>query len=119
VIRPRRSTVPDDNQSALSNQEEFNLPLYSWYPWRLKRHFEAVAVTTRPALANFARYSAVNFSAPAIAHRVPVRRCGAIGWKTRAVPSVLGCAELRASISLLNWIVSADLCIRELQTSVP
>lgn len=42
-------------------QEEFNLPLYSWYPSRLKRHFETVAVTTRPALANYARYPAVNW----------------------------------------------------------
>ena len=42
-------------------QEEFNLPLYSWYPSRLKRHFELVAVTTRPGLANYAKYPAVNW----------------------------------------------------------
>ena len=42
-------------------QAEFNLPLYSWYPSRIKRHFERLAVTTRPELANHARYPAVNW----------------------------------------------------------
>jgi 2-polyprenyl-6-hydroxyphenyl methylase/3-demethylubiquinone-9 3-methyltransferase len=42
-------------------QEEFNLPLYSWYPRRAKRHFEKLALTTRPAVANFAKYPAVNW----------------------------------------------------------
>jgi len=42
-------------------QHEFNLPLYSWYPAILKRHFEQLATTTRPALANFARYPAVHW----------------------------------------------------------
>ena len=32
-------------------QEEFNLPLYSWYPGPLKRYCERLAMTTRPALA--------------------------------------------------------------------
>ena len=42
-------------------QQEFNLPLYSWYPRRLKRRFERLAVTTRPALANHATYPAVHW----------------------------------------------------------
>lgn len=42
-------------------QQEFNLPLYSWYPGPLKRHFEKLAVTTRPELANYARYPAVHW----------------------------------------------------------
>src|SRR5262245_23063725 len=42
-------------------QQEFNLPLYSWYPGRLKRRFERLAVTTRPALANHATYPAVHW----------------------------------------------------------
>jgi 2-polyprenyl-6-hydroxyphenyl methylase/3-demethylubiquinone-9 3-methyltransferase len=42
-------------------QQEFNLPLYSWYPAPFKRHFEHIAVTTRQDLANFARYPAVNW----------------------------------------------------------
>jgi len=42
-------------------QYEFNLPLYSWYPAILKRHCEQLATTTRPALANYARYPAVHW----------------------------------------------------------
>lgn len=42
-------------------QSEFNLPLYSWYPAFVKRYFEGLAKTTRPQLANFAKYPAVNW----------------------------------------------------------
>lgn len=42
-------------------QQEFNLPMYSWYPAPLKRHFEKLSVTTQPHLANFARYPAVHW----------------------------------------------------------
>jgi hypothetical protein len=42
-------------------QNEFNLPLYSWYPGFLKRYFEHLAATTRPDLANYATYPAVNW----------------------------------------------------------
>lgn len=42
-------------------QEEFNLPFYSWYPGFLKRRYEHLAVTSRPELANSARYPAVNW----------------------------------------------------------
>jgi 2-polyprenyl-3-methyl-5-hydroxy-6-metoxy-1,4-benzoquinol methylase len=42
-------------------QQEFSLPLYSWYPNFLKRHFENLARTTRPAIAGYAKYPAVNW----------------------------------------------------------
>ncbi|WP_300451392.1 class I SAM-dependent methyltransferase [Accumulibacter sp.] len=42
-------------------QEEFQLPLYSWYPGLLKRRFERLAMSTRPELANHAKYPAVNW----------------------------------------------------------
>ncbi len=42
-------------------QQEFSLPFYSWYPPALKRRCERLAVTTRPELANFATYPAVNW----------------------------------------------------------
>ena len=37
-------------------QQEFNLPLYSWYPGFLKRKYERLAVTTRPEIANHCKY---------------------------------------------------------------
>lgn len=42
-------------------QQEFTLPLYSWYPSALKRHYERLAITTRPEIANHAKYPAVNW----------------------------------------------------------
>jgi 2-polyprenyl-6-hydroxyphenyl methylase/3-demethylubiquinone-9 3-methyltransferase len=42
-------------------QQEFKLPLYSWYPRPLKKYFERLAVTTWPAVANYAKYPAVNW----------------------------------------------------------
>ena len=42
-------------------QQEFNLPLYSWYPRFVKRYYEKLAVSTRPDLANYAKYPAVHW----------------------------------------------------------
>lgn len=42
-------------------QQEFNLPLYSWYPGFVKRKFENMAITTHPGLTNYATYPAVNW----------------------------------------------------------
>jgi len=61
VIRPGGVLFLTTTNQLCPIQEEFNLPLYSWYPARLKRHFAALAATTRPGLANFARYPAVNW----------------------------------------------------------
>ena len=42
-------------------QEEFNLAMYSWYPRFIKRKYERLAVTTRPGIANYCQYPAVNW----------------------------------------------------------
>lgn len=42
-------------------QKEFELPMYSWYPRKLKRYYERVAVTERPEIVNYAKYPAVNW----------------------------------------------------------
>ncbi|MEF8698326.1 MAG: class I SAM-dependent methyltransferase [Candidatus Accumulibacter sp. UW26] len=42
-------------------QDEFELPLYSWYPGFVKRRCERLALTTRPEMANHAKYPAVNW----------------------------------------------------------
>ena len=61
VVRPGGVLFLTTTNQLCPIQAEFNLPLYSWYPSRLKRHFETLALTTRPELANFARYPAVNW----------------------------------------------------------
>lgn len=45
-------------------QQEFNLPLYSWYPHWVKQHFIGLATTTAPELVNFATYPALHWFSP-------------------------------------------------------
>jgi 2-polyprenyl-6-hydroxyphenyl methylase/3-demethylubiquinone-9 3-methyltransferase len=42
-------------------QQEFDLPLFSWYPGWLKRRYMRLACTTRPELVNYAEFPAVHW----------------------------------------------------------
>ena len=64
VLRPGGVLLLATSNKLWPLQKEFNLPLYSWHPARLKRHFERLAMTTRPQLANYAKYPAVNWFTP-------------------------------------------------------
>ena len=61
ILRPGGILYLSTTNKLCPLQEEFELPLYSWYPGPLKRHFEKLARTTRPELANHATYPAVNW----------------------------------------------------------
>lgn len=61
VLRPGGLLAITTNNTLCPIQHEFNLPLYSWYPAWLKHHYERLAVTTRPEVANYAKYPAVNW----------------------------------------------------------
>lgn len=61
VLRPGGLVYINTSSKLCPKQQEFNLPLYSWYPHRVKRYFEHRAVTDRPELANYAKYPAVNW----------------------------------------------------------
>jgi 2-polyprenyl-3-methyl-5-hydroxy-6-metoxy-1,4-benzoquinol methylase len=61
VLRPGGILFLTTTNRLCPRQQEFNLPLYSWYPARAKRYFETLAVTTHPAVANFAKYPAVHW----------------------------------------------------------
>ncbi len=61
VLRPGGLIYINTSSKLCPKQQEFNLPLYSWYPQRLKRYFERRAVTDKPELANYAKYPAVNW----------------------------------------------------------
>jgi 2-polyprenyl-6-hydroxyphenyl methylase/3-demethylubiquinone-9 3-methyltransferase len=61
VLRPGGLLYISTTNVLCPNQQEFNLPLYSWYPAKLKRYCERLAVTTRPAIASYAKYPAVNW----------------------------------------------------------
>lgn len=61
VLKPGGLLYVSTSNALCPKQQEFNLPLYSWYPKFLKRHYERLAVTSRPDLANYARYPAVHW----------------------------------------------------------
>src|SRR5262245_425194 len=67
-------------------QSEFNLPFYSWYPSRLKRHYENLASTSRPELANYATYPAV-IGLLFIALKIPCRLTASIA-KTGSISRI-------------------------------
>ena len=61
ILKPGGILFLTTSNKLCPAQQEFNLPLYSWYPPPFKRYFERLAVTTHPAIANFATYPAVNW----------------------------------------------------------
>jgi 2-polyprenyl-6-hydroxyphenyl methylase/3-demethylubiquinone-9 3-methyltransferase len=61
VLRPGGVLYLSTTNVLCPRQQEFNLPLYSWYPRPLKRYYERLAVTTRPDIVNYATYPAVHW----------------------------------------------------------
>lgn len=61
ILKPGGMVYLSTTNTLCPKQEEFNLPLYSWYPAPLKRYCERLAVTTQPQIANYAKYPAVNW----------------------------------------------------------
>lgn len=61
VLRPGGLLYLSTTNRLCPVQEEFTLPLYSWYPAVLKRRYEHLALTTRPEIANYAKYPAVHW----------------------------------------------------------
>jgi 2-polyprenyl-3-methyl-5-hydroxy-6-metoxy-1,4-benzoquinol methylase len=61
VLKPNGVLFISTSNKLCPKQSEFNLPFYSWYPSILKHHFENLAKTTRPDLANYATYPAINW----------------------------------------------------------
>jgi 2-polyprenyl-6-hydroxyphenyl methylase/3-demethylubiquinone-9 3-methyltransferase len=61
VLKPGGLLYLSTTNALCPFQQEFRLPAYSWYPAFLKRYYERLAVTTRPEIANFAKYPAVHW----------------------------------------------------------
>lgn len=61
VLKPGGLLYLSTTNWLCPTQDEFNLPMYSWYPGFLKRRYERLAVSTRPEIANHAKYPAVNW----------------------------------------------------------
>lgn len=61
VLRPGGILYVSTTNKLCPVQQEFNLPLYSWYPPGIKRWCESKSLSTRPEWANHTRYPAVNW----------------------------------------------------------
>lgn len=61
VLKPGGLLYLSTTSWLCPKQQEFDLPLYSWYPGFVKRKYERLAVTTRPEIANYCKYPAVNW----------------------------------------------------------
>jgi 2-polyprenyl-6-hydroxyphenyl methylase/3-demethylubiquinone-9 3-methyltransferase len=64
VVRPAGIVFVSTTNMLCPIQQEFTLPVYSWYPNSVKRYFERLATTTHPEFANHAKYPAVNWFTP-------------------------------------------------------
>jgi ubiquinone/menaquinone biosynthesis C-methylase UbiE len=64
ILKPAGVLFLSTTNKLCPLQDEFNLFLYSWYPYRLKQYFEKLAVTNKPEIVNFATYPAVNWFTP-------------------------------------------------------
>lgn len=65
ILRPGGLLFLSTTNKLCPKQSEFKLPCYSWYPTPLKRYCEYLAATTRPEIAGYATYPAVNWFTPA------------------------------------------------------
>lgn len=61
VLRPGGVLFLSTTNVFCPFQNEFRLPLYSWYPNLAKRFFERKAITSWPSIANYARYPAIHW----------------------------------------------------------
>lgn len=61
ILKPNGVLFISTANKLCPKQQEFNLPFYSWYPSILKHYFENLARTTRPDIAGYAKYPAVNW----------------------------------------------------------
>lgn len=78
VLRPGGLIFISTTSKLCPSQDEFNLPCYGWYPPALKRYFERRAVSDWPAVANYAKYPAVNwFSVYQLSDYLRARGCEA------------------------------------------
>ena len=61
ILRPSGILYISTTNKLCPYQNEFNLPLYSWYPNVLKAYFVKMATSSRPQIVNYATYPAVNW----------------------------------------------------------
>src|SRR5262249_30514621 len=61
VLRPGGLLYVSTTNRLCPKQQEYTLPLYSWYPAPLKRRYERLSRSSHPHLARHVKYPAVNW----------------------------------------------------------
>ena len=61
MMKPSGSLYLSTTSVLCPKQQEFDLPLYSWYPAPIKRRLEKLSVTTKRHWVNYTEYPAVNW----------------------------------------------------------
>jgi len=61
ILKPGGILYLSTSNKLCPKQQEFTLPLYSWYPAPIKKYCEKLAVTSHPQIANYAKYPAVHW----------------------------------------------------------
>jgi len=64
ILKPRGLLYLSTTNRLCPKQQEFDLPLYSWYPAVLKRRYERLARSSHLHLAQDTKYPAVNWFTP-------------------------------------------------------
>ena len=64
ILRPGGTLYLSTTNVLCPVQQEFSLPMYSWYPAPLKRKCEKLSVSSHPEWVNFASYPAVHWFNP-------------------------------------------------------
>lgn len=64
VLKPGGSLFLSTTNRLCPIQQEFDLPLYSWYPQRLKSYCTKLAITSKPYLVNFTTFPAIHWFSP-------------------------------------------------------
>jgi len=61
VLKPGGMLYISTTNRLCPQQQEFDLPFYSWYPTSLKKYYERLSVTTRPELVSHAKFPAIHW----------------------------------------------------------
>lgn len=110
ILRPGGVLYLSTTNRLCPRQMEFELPCYGWYPRALKRHYERLAVTTRPELVNHAKFPAINWFTPYELRA----RLGKLGFQTwdhfdwidreRRSAAVGAATRLIRTVPALRWL---------------
>jgi ubiquinone/menaquinone biosynthesis C-methylase UbiE len=107
VLRPGGYVFIGTTNKLCPSQDEYRLPVYSWYPAPLKRHYERRAVTDWPAVANHAKYPAVHWFSPYQLGRYLRRDCDTVLDRFDLIRSEGRGTAARAALRLIQALPPA------------